>query len=198
MPGNKPFVFTNDQAEKIGNTLVFLLQHIPQIDTAKMLQAVYLLEEASWTKYTAPFFDMPFQIWKSGPVAKDIYIDLSEAQPALLSGYISRRVEGSCTFLPTTNFNDDQFSERELELLETITGFISRKSPGELTRLLTGPYSLWYKTTVKHGALHSLQAGNLHSTGLCIDFSLLFRDEQPLAAYNSVIENREFIRRLKR
>lgn len=38
-------------------------------------------------KYHVPFIGMPYEVWQAGPVAKDVFIDLSDV-PYILKGFV--------------------------------------------------------------------------------------------------------------
>ncbi|MEI9809261.1 MAG: type II toxin-antitoxin system antitoxin SocA domain-containing protein [Bacteroidota bacterium] len=90
--GNK--AFTKDQISKIGNTIIYLAERVQDLNKTKILKFLFLIEEASIKKSGKPFFGIDFQIWKFGPVAKDIYIDLTtqifDDEPILLNEFIER------------------------------------------------------------------------------------------------------------
>jgi hypothetical protein len=195
---NKPFVFAKDQLEKLGNTLIFLLQHDPQMNWTKILHSLFLLEEAAWKNYIQPFFDVPFQLWKTGPVAKDVYLGLIEENPALLAGYIKNAAGDTDLFLPVTKFSDEPFSENEMEMLKAVTNFVTYKTGDELTHHNTGVNSLWYQNAVRLGILQLFEKGTLYSTGITTDFSLLFSDDASLKRYYSVKQTLALIRQHKR
>src|SRR6266540_4153637 len=92
-PKNK--VFTRDQINKIGNAIIYLSGKITDLNKTKILKLLFLLEEASIKKYGHPFFGIDFQLWKHGPVVKDIFIDLSDENPTLLNDFIERDPENS-------------------------------------------------------------------------------------------------------
>lgn len=199
MPICKPDSFTKDQVEMIGNTILFLAKQDLGLNKTKILHSLFLLEEACWKKYVRPFFDIPFQLWRQGPVVKDIYIDLSDEKPVLLSAWIKRAPDESSVFLPVADFNDDQFSEEDMDILQAVAAFITRKTDGELTRHNTNGHSLWYQNALQNGVTHFFKESMLHSTDMIIDFSILFPDNSPaLDRYHAAKAIRSFIRQFKR
>lgn len=48
------------------------------------------MEEYMVKRYHVPFMGLPFEIWQVGPVAKDIFIDLSDG-PFLLKDFVKQR-----------------------------------------------------------------------------------------------------------
>ncbi|HUB59364.1 MAG TPA: type II toxin-antitoxin system antitoxin SocA domain-containing protein [Puia sp.] len=72
--------YTKEQIDKIGNTIIYLSQHIRDLTKTKILKILFLLEEASIKRSGQPFIGIDFQLWKLGPVAKDIFIDSSSVK----------------------------------------------------------------------------------------------------------------------
>lgn len=194
----KDIAFTKDQVDKIGNTIVFLSKAVPDLTKTKILKILFLLEEASIKKYGYPFFGIDFQIWKLGPVAKDIFIDLSEDTTTLLADYITRDEQNPSVFKSIKEFNDDEFSDNDLDLLAVILDFVKDKSASTLVKYTHGPNSLWRKSAIKNGVLELLEDELINSTEFNVDFSILF-EKNPimLERFEEVKENLEFSKHLK-
>lgn len=194
----KDIAFTKDQIDKIGNTIIFLSKKIDDLNKTKILKLLFLLEEASIKKYGYPFFGIDFQIWKLGPVVKDIFIDLSEESPTLLSKYIQRDEANPLVFKGSAEFNDDEFSDNDIHLLELISDFAKDKSAKDLVKHTHTKDSLWRKSAINNGVLEILEQELANSTEFNIDFSLLFENKpQLLEQFEQVKENLEFVRHLK-
>ena len=48
-------VLIKETLEKTSNTVVFLSQRVDDLNRSKILQTLFLLEEASWKKQVCPF-----------------------------------------------------------------------------------------------------------------------------------------------
>jgi len=59
------------------------------LSKTKLLKLLYLLEEFSVKKYHVPFLDLKFEVWQAGPVAKDVFVDLSQDEPVMLKEFVS-------------------------------------------------------------------------------------------------------------
>jgi uncharacterized phage-associated protein len=195
---SKNIAFTKDQIDKIGNTIIYLSGNMADLNKTKILKTLFLLEEASIKKYGYPFFGIEFQIWKHGPVVKDIFIDLCEDSPALLANYIKRDEVNPSVFKAVKEFSDTEFSDNDIALLNIISAFVKNKSAATLVAHTHNPNSLWYKSAIRSGVLNLLEQDLKNSTETSIDFSLLFEnDPYLLAQFEEVKENLEFIRHLK-
>lgn len=193
--------FTRDQINKIGNAIIYCSQKIPDLNKTKILKLLFVIEEACIKKFGHPFFGIDFQLWKFGPVAKDIYIDLSD-EPILLKDFITRDSNNSSNFIAKTDFNDDEFSDNEIELLDLIINFAKDKNAAYLVNHTHSVNSLWRKSAIQYGVLEVLENELINSTDYKVDFTLLF-DNSPDHSYlkerfEDSKENLEFVKHLKR
>jgi uncharacterized phage-associated protein len=194
----KDIAFTKDQVEKIGNTIVYLSQKINDLNKTKILKILFLLEEASIKKYGYPFFGIDFQLWKHGPVAKDIFIDLSEDVPSLLGKFIKRDESNAGAFVAIEQFNDDEFSDNDIDLLDKVTAFAKNQTASSLVKYTHDYNSLWRKSAIQNGVLDLLENQLVNSTEFTIDFGLLFENNPDLLEqFKEAKENREFVKHLK-
>ena len=190
--------FTKDQISKIGNSIIYLAQHISDLNKTKILKILFLLEEASIKKYGHPFYGIDFQLWVRGPVAKDIFIDLSDESPVLLKDFIERDPAEASRFIAKSSFNDDEFSDNDIILMDLIIDFAKSKNAKYLVNHTHDTHSLWRKSAIKYGVLELLENESVNSTEFEIDFSLLFDSASPIKdKYESSRDNREFINDLK-
>lgn len=186
---------TKQQVEKLGNALVYLANGVSEFNKTKILKLLFLLEESCIKKYGHPFFGFDFQLWKYGPVLKDIYIDLSEEEPQLLKPYLKKEVDG---YKPLKAFCDDEFSENDIELMDLIIQFAKHKTAKDLVAYTHDAKSLWRKSAIAHGILEELESENINSTDKTIDFRLLFEDNEFMKSrYEAALENLQFMNHLK-
>ena len=190
---------THQQIQKLGNTLIYLAKNVGELSKTKILKLLFLLEESSVKRFGYPFFGLNFQIWKLGPVLKEIYIDLSEESPNLLKDFIEKDQFNNKLYSAKGEFNDDQFSDNDIYLLEKIRDFARHKTARDLIEYTHEENSLWRKSAIKNGVLQELESAEVNSTEYVIDFSLLFEDDEQLRErYLESLENLEFINHLKR
>lgn len=182
----------------MGNTLIYLVKNVGELSKTKILKLLFLLEESSVKRFGYPFFGLNFQIWKLGPVLKEVYIDLSEDSPNLLKDFIEKDQFDNKLYSAKGEFNDDQFSDNDIYLLEKIKDFARHKTAKDLIDYTHEENSLWRKSAIKNGVLQELESSEVNSTEFVIDFSLLFKnDEQLRERYLESLENLEFINHLK-
>lgn len=69
--------YSKDTIDKIGNAIIYISKKTPSLNKTKLLKLLYLLEENSAIMFQTPFFGIEFQAWQHGPVAGEVFIDLS-------------------------------------------------------------------------------------------------------------------------
>lgn len=65
------------QLNKIGNAAIYLSDRIEELSKTKLLKLLYILDETSIRKWGVPFLNLKYKVWKFGPVAPEIFVDLS-------------------------------------------------------------------------------------------------------------------------
>jgi uncharacterized phage-associated protein len=162
--------FTKDQIEKIGNTLVLFAERAPGLSKTKLLKLLYLLEEQHIKKYSIPLLGIDFEVWQAGPVAREIFIDLSQ-EPFLFKDFIETENYSDAVYIrPKKPFSDAEFSDNELEMMNFILDHFGRMSANELVKLTHRKSSLWYQKSKEKGLLEEFEKGLANSSNEKIDF----------------------------
>ena len=176
-----------------------MVERIGPLSKTKLLKLVYILQEASVRKHGLPFFSMPFSVWKFGPVAEDLFVDLSEEQPVLLADHITCESRDCMTFIHAQHeFSDDEFSDNEMVLLEEVTRIYKAFTAEQLVAHTHRKDSLWYQTAREQGVLDYLERGLMNRTNFEIDFGRLLADvPQKQHIYQDQLEYVEQNRSLK-
>ncbi|HTF30558.1 MAG TPA: Panacea domain-containing protein [Flavitalea sp.] len=183
-------IYTKNQINKLGNALIYLCDKMlavkEPVSKTHLLKLVFIIEEISVKKYGIPFFDLRFDVWKLGPVSKDLFVELSD-EPSLLVDFIRTEVTDKATYIyPRRPFSDDEFSDIELELLKTVSERFLYCTAGELINVTHSKNSPWYKTAVENGILDMLESGQMTTSNVEIDLAeVIAHDEQKLALYKS-------------
>lgn len=195
-------IYTKNQIDKLGNALIYLCKKMQEagepVSKTHLLKLVFIIEEIAVKKYGIPFFDLRFDVWKLGPVSKDLYVELSE-EPDLLASYISREiVNGNVYIQAKKEFSDDEFNDKELELLEEISRRFLYCTAKELINFTHRSDSIWYKTALRHGVLDLLEKGQMTTTNIEIPLHETIEDEEEkLALYRNHKEFMTFSKSLK-
>jgi len=191
--------YSKNQIEKLGNALIFLCEKMiaagESVSKTHLLKLIFIIEEISVKKYGLPFFDLRFDVWKLGPVSKDLYYELSE-EPTLLSEYINiKTIDGNTIVEPKKAFSDDEFNDNEIALIEQISERFLFCTAKELINYTHKKDSPWYQTAYKHGVLELLESGAKTTTDIEIKLcETIENDKEKLAIY---LSHKDFLAQTK-
>jgi uncharacterized phage-associated protein len=178
--------FTDEQLSKIGNTIVYLSQHIPNLSKTKLLKLLYILDELSIKKSGIPFLNLKYKVWKFGPVSEELFIDLS-SEPALLKNFISKSddADGSIKVIPKVKFSDEEFTDNDMSLMDFVVENFGNKTAMELVSYTHRKSSPWYITAKEHSVLELLESEKINNTEFLIDLGkLVEHDSRKREIYN--------------
>lgn len=181
---------SENQIDKVGSAILYLSEKIPRLSKTKALKLIYILDELSIKKSGIPFFNLKYKVWKFGPVSEELFIDLS-SEITILKNYIKRTTEEGVTFIePIARFNDDEFSDNDMDLLNFVIDTFGNKSAKELVRYTHRKNSPWHTTASENAVLELLQNEEINNTELIIDMtSLVNHDERKKAVYTDFLES---------
>lgn len=190
--------YTSDQIDKLGNALIYLIERMGSLPKTSLLKLVYIIEEKSIERRSLPFFNLDFEVWQFGPVCQDLYVEFSE-EPTILKDYIKKRsTKNGFVFEKANNFNDDEFSDSDIALMDEILNEFSRLNSKELVEYTHRENSLWYNTAKENGVLEILLNEKKPTTNIKINFEDLIKDEpSKLDFYNEHKEFLSFVSSLK-
>jgi uncharacterized phage-associated protein len=189
--------YTKDQLEKIGNAIIYIAERMPNLSKTKLLKLIYLLDEFSIISYGIPFFDLEYKLWRAGPVNTDIYSELS-SDSHLLKDFIKLNFseKGECYISPKKKFDNSEFSDNEIEILEIIVKAYRKYSAKQLVELCHRPSTLWYRIAQEKGVLELFESGEKSTTDFTIPLSDNIKDDKlKMSIYN---EHKEFLNFSKR
>ena len=181
--------FSDDQLEKIGNTVIYLSEHISQLSKTKLLKLLYILDEISIKKCGLPFLNLKYKVWKFGPVSEELFIDLS-SETKLLDKFIFKNSdEGISHIVPKIQFSDSEFSDNDIELMDFVIAKYGSLSAKELISYTHRVNSPWYNTAKQYSVLELLENEAINNTELLIDMSqLIIHDKRKMEIYQDYIE----------
>ena len=183
-------MYTKEQIDKIGNSIVFLSSKIRGISKTKLLKLLYLLDEISLKKSGIPFLNLEYKVWKFGPVANDIFVELSSA-PSMLKDYIKRETtkNGHIFISPQKAFVDDEFTQNELDLLDFVVKKFKDTTANELIYFTHRKSSPWYNAAVKNSVYDLLVSEQISSTEIKVEMKELVEyDERKKQIYEDYLE----------
>lgn len=163
--------FSEENRIRLGNVAHYIAKFCHRPSKTKMLKLLYLMEEHFALRYQMPFLGIPFEVWQAGPVAKDVFVDLSDG-PVLLSDYVAVEQDGMGQFIvPKGGFDEDEFSRNELKVMQDVIARFGGMSASELVQYTHRPGSLWYNEAKEHGLLDAFEKKCCNSSDVIIDFT---------------------------
>lgn len=179
---------SKNQRDKIGNSIIYFLEKIDELSKTKILKLIYILDELSIKKSGIPFFNLKYKVWKFGPVSEEIFIDLS-SEITFFKEYITKTLKnGVFVFQPLAKFNDDEFSDNDIELLNFVIENFGTKSAKDLVRFTHRKKSPWYSTAVENSVLELLEKEEINNTELLVNMKVLVQhDSRKKLIYNNFI-----------
>ena len=128
-------------------------------------------------------------MWKFGPVSEELFIDLS-SETKLLEDYIEKNNEDGVNYIrPIVDFNDDEFSDNDIDLMDSIIEKFGNQSANELIAYTHRVNSPWYNTAKENDVLELLESETINNTEYLIDMSqLIAHDDRKKGIYFDYIE----------
>lgn len=165
--------FSKSDRAKLGNAIVYMSERIQHLHKTKLLKLLYLMEESMVKAYHIPFLALPYEVWRLGPVQKDVFVDLSQNPQALLSEYITMTDNGIQSIKA---FDDTEFSDAEIGMMDSVIRQYGHLTGKELIDILHRPDGLWYKTAERNGLLWAFQENIENNSDIRLDLSELLDD----------------------
>ena len=135
--------YYQEQIDKLGNALVYLIDQMGSLPKTSLLKLVYIIEEKSIEKRSIPFFNLDFEVWKFGPVCQNLYVEFTE-EPTIFKDYIKKRnTRNGYVFDKVNSFNDDEFSDSDIALMDEIINEFSGANCSDLVEYTHRENSLW-------------------------------------------------------
>lgn len=182
-------IYSDEQISKIGNAIRFLTKD-QSISKTKLLKLLYLSEEVSIKKHAIPMLNISFQVWKFGPVAEPIFIETSSTPSMFKSYFDILHTPNGAEITAKGEFDDFEFSENDIEILQFIKDQYSNLTAKELISITHRINSPWYKTALSKGVLQDLLDEKITNTHYTIDLSdLIDKDNKfKIEMYSEFLE----------
>ncbi|MDM1441897.1 SocA family protein [Myroides odoratimimus] len=191
MSNKQYFILSQEQIDKVGNAIIYLCESIGPMPKIKILKLIYILDEISIKKSGVPFFNLPYKVWKFGPVAEDIFVDLttdlSKLKPYIIKE--KKEEEEEANFAPIASFNDDEFTNNDIKLMDLVIKQYGELDSQQLVEVTHRKNAPWYNIAVKHNILDLLLTEKISNTEYMIDFiDLIAHDETKKMIYQDYLE----------
>lgn len=198
--GFKPVsVYSPDELRKVGNALIYLSKNTQNPGKTKLLKLLYLLDEFSVKRRGYPMFGLTYKVWHLGPVCEEIFIDLS-SKAFLLDEFVSVQYDekNRSTIVPKKPFDDGEFSDHDIELMEEVVRKYARSTAQSLINITHRESSLWYRMAKEKGLLELFRQGATNNSEFTINFKdLVVGDPLKEQVYDHYLETMEIHRALK-
>lgn len=155
--------------DKIGNLLIYLADNIRDLSLTKALKLLYIIDETSMNESGVPVTWLEYKAWKLGPVAPEIWDEVKNgvtcSDSKLVGEYIKiekkldNDLNESLYIVSNAEFNDGEFSDYEMELIDKIILEFGKKTGNELVKHLHRKGTLWDIEVKKHSLDFELQRG---------------------------------------
>lgn len=198
-------MLSNTLNDKIGNSLIYISQKLGgSIYLTKVIKLLYIADETSIHETGVPFTWLDYKAWRNGPVPEELHTELryrmnNQPYSSPFSKFINvKKVENpvapdmdSFLISAAKDFNDDDFSDYDINLLDRIIEKYGKLSGNELINILHQEGTLWHKVVKDNQLELSFKLRNNKSDCL-IPFTQLLKDNEIKqlaykAAYSSLL-----------
>lgn len=163
--------FSEDNKVRVGNVALYIAQNTEHPSKTKVLKLMYLMEERWVLKSQFPFLGIPYEVWQAGPVAKDVFVDLSDG-PFILRNYVTVSSDGKGQYVePVGTFDPDEFSDAELKVMDEVIKKYGNMTASELVQFTHREGSLWYNAAKENELLEAFERHECNSSNVLIDFT---------------------------
>lgn len=134
----------NVNKELIGNLMVLLAERCKPLYHTKLLKLLYLIDEEAVKRSGCPITWLDYKVWQLGPVAEDVYFSKFEGTNKFAEFVRFEQVgENRLIIRSKIPFNDGEFSDYDLEIIEEVLKVYGDKSYNELVGVTHASGSLW-------------------------------------------------------
>jgi uncharacterized phage-associated protein len=180
----------------IGNLIVLLAERCRPLHHTKMMKLLFLIDQEATKEKGCPITWLEYKAWELGPVPQDVYFSKNPGCNKF-SNYVSFDKAGNNWIIvkPQKKFDDSEFSEWDLEIIERVLNQHGKKSAKELVLLTHEEGSLWDNAIKRANVKFSTD--DKTSDEVLNFFELVENDNYKKSIYFSTLENLELKLTLK-
>jgi len=163
---------------KAFNALVYFAERIKPLYLTKAIKLLYLADEFAIKDSGVPITWLNYKAWKLGPVPEEIWNKVKAASNLEVEAIDQIKVTSASSPLPEgivleprKEFDDSQFSDYEIDILDDVIKKYGRYSAEQLVVTLHKEGSLWHKVVEKNNLQQQFALKNNRS-----DFVVEFTD----------------------
>lgn len=185
--------------KKLSNLFVYLSSNIENLHLTKLIKLTYIIDEFSMTETGTPVTWLNYKVWKKGPVPEKIYFNIIHEYGSEFSEYIeaipSKNYKNGYKIISKTIFDDSEFSDYEMELMDRVINEFGQFTSDELIDFLHKKDSLWYKMVVEKGLEEKFKYET--TTPYQIPLRDAIKDQALRAIYDEMLLNVQFFNQLE-
>lgn len=161
--------------ETAGNILALIALRHRGCSRDRLLDILALASVRAATESGLCLLCVPFEVWATGLVPKDLFVDLSLGEPVLMHGYLRRG--GGDLFASCLPEGDIRLPEDKRAVLEATLAETEHLSDEQVHALATGPGTIWEKEAARVKAGQAFARRIVLTTEREADFERYLDDE---------------------
>ncbi|MCM0314255.1 Panacea domain-containing protein [Bacteroides fragilis] len=130
--------------ELVGNIIILLAEKCAPLYHTKLIKMLYLIDEKAIKDSGVPITWLDYKVWQYGPVDPAIF-HIKDNFGEYVSAVVNSEYNGVSTTIikPLRKFNDDEFSDYDLDIINEVIEECKDKKACELVHITHKPGSPW-------------------------------------------------------
>ena len=181
--------------ELVGNLIILLAKKCAPLYHTKLIKLLYLIDEEAIRERGIPITWLDYKVWQYGPVDPAVFYIRNFSE--YISSETTTSIDGNAAttiISPKKEFDDDEFSEYDLEIIEKTLVKYQNKTANELGNITHKVGSPWDLTKKENDLDFSIA----NISDVSIDMSRIVKnDPVKYANYKEAYEGMSFMSVLK-
>ena len=181
--------------ELVGNLIILLAKKCAPLYQTKLIKLLYLIDEEAIRERGIPITWPDYKVWQFGPVDPAVFYIRNFSE--YISSETTTSIDGNAAttiISPKKEFDDDEFSEYDLEIIEKTLVKYQNKTANELVNITHKVGSPWDLTKKENDLDFSIA----NISDVSIDMSRIVKnDPVKYANYKEAYEGMSFMSVLK-
>ena len=181
--------------ELVGNLIILLAKKCASLYHTKLIKLLYLIDEEAIRERGIPITWLDYKVWQYGPVDPAVFYIRNFSE--YISSETTTSIDGNAAttiISPKKEFDDDEFSEYDLEIIEKTLVKYQNKTANELVNITHKVGSPWDLTKKENDLDFSIA----NISDVSIDMSRIVKnDPVKYANYKEAYEGMSFMSVLK-
>ena len=181
--------------ELVGNLIILLAKKCAPLYHTKLIKLLYLIDEEAIRERGIPITWLDYKVWQYGPVDPAVFYIRNFSE--YISSETTTSIDGNAAttiISPKKEFDDDEFGEYDLEIIEKTLVKYQNKTANELVNITHKVGSPWDLTKKENDLDFSIA----NISDVSIDMSRIVKnDPVKYANYKEAYEGMSFMSVLK-